>query len=267
MRRLGRYITMLELLASSRFSKLGGWMMSHDGVKIALENLNDFFTTYDLYVEGHYELLERNARSGSVLWDIGANLGAVSLIFARNPKIAHVYAYEPMPQTLDYADRSFRANPQFASKITLERVGVGDRDGQLRVNYTRKAKAAIGISSIPKHVKLIGHVRDEDLESIEVRLSDAAVEFKKIRERHPDAPILLKLDAEGAEYQIIERLVQIGVLGEIEAAAIEWHDQPGAEFLTSRLHAAGFQTSTRLLLKDGSIGMIQAWRSSLPTAP
>jgi hypothetical protein len=73
------------------------------------------------------------------------------------------------------------------------------------------------------------------------------------------APLLLKLDAEGAEYEIIDRLVETDAIKEINAAAIEWHDSAGVEYLTSHLLASGFQSQAKPLEPDGSIGMIDAW--------
>lgn len=114
-----------------------------------MENVDDFLTVYDVYASGHYERLESAALPGSVLWDIGANIGVASLIFAQNPDIAHIYAYEPMPHTFSCTMRSLRANPGLAAKITLENLGIGESAGEVEVKYTKKAKAPIGVSDIP----------------------------------------------------------------------------------------------------------------------
>lgn len=259
-RRLRRYITLLGLLASSRYSKDFGWQISCATARISIENIIDFLTVYDLWVDRHYDRLESAATTGSVVWDIGANVGATSLIFAQNPNVSHIYAYEPMPKTLIYARRSLRANPDLSSKITLVDKGIGGCDGTVEMNYTHKAKCAIGIAEIPSKVKTIGRVKDSDMELINIPLADACRALRVIRERHPWAQILLKLDAEGAEYQIIDRLVKSGAIGEISAAAIEWHFSPGPGYLLERLHEAGFATALKYLEEDGSIGMIDAWR-------
>jgi hypothetical protein len=71
---------------------------------------------------------------------------------------------------------------------------------------------------------------------------------------------LLKLDAEGAEYGIIDRLSRTGGLDHISYAVVEWHLSPGKQYITSRLESAGFKTTARVLEPDGSIGIINAWR-------
>jgi len=254
-----RYSTYLAWLAGSRYSRVTGWYITRGKARIALENVDDFLTTYDVYASGHYDHLERAATPGTVVWDIGANIGVASLIFAQNPNVSHVYAYEPMPHTFSCAIRSLQANPALSGKITLENLGVGDRDGDIQVSYTKKAKAAIGVSEIPSRLKTLYRIKPEDMESITIHLVDAAGVLRAIRERHPDAPILLKIDAEGAEYGIIDRLAETGEIRELAAAAIEWHNSPGEAYLTERLQSAAFQTSTKVL-DPGCIGMIDAWR-------
>jgi FkbM family methyltransferase len=254
-----RYFTYLAWLAGSRYSRANGWFITRGKARIALENVDDFLTTYDVYASGHYNRLELAVLPGSVVWDIGANIGVASLIFAQNSNVSHIYAYEPMPHTFACAMRSLRANPALSAKITLENLGVGSCEGDLQVSYTRKAKAAIGVSEIPPRLKMLYRIKPEDMETITIRLADAAQVLQSIRARHPGAPILLKLDAEGAEYGIIDRLAETGAIQELAAAAIEWHLKPGEEYLTSKLRAAGFQTQAKVL-EPGSIGMIDAWK-------
>jgi FkbM family methyltransferase len=256
---LRRYSTYFTWLVGSRYSRANGWYMTRGKARIALENVDDFLTTYDVYASGHYDRLESAAVPGSVVWDIGANIGVASLIFAQNPNVSHIYAYEPMPHTFECAMRSLRANPKLSAKITLENLGVGSSQGDLQVSYTKKAKAAIGVSEIPPRLKMLYRIKPEDMETITIHLADAAEVLRSIRARHPGAPILLKLDAEGAEYGIIDRLVETGDIRELTSAAIEWHFSPGEEYITSRLQSAGFQTEARVL-EPGSIGMIDAWR-------
>jgi FkbM family methyltransferase len=259
MQAISRYGTYLAWLTHLEFSRATGCYMNRGKARIALENIDDFLTTYDVYANGHYDRLEQNAQPGSVVWDIGANIGVSCLIFAQNPNIAHIYAYEPMPHTYTCAIRTLRANPSLSSKVTLENLGIGNTRHDIQVNYTKKAKAAIGITDIPPRLKMLYRIKPEDMEFITIHLADAADILNAIRARHPGAPILLKLDAEGAEYGIIDRLTEMNALQEITAAAIEWHLSPGEDYITSRLHRAGFETQSKVLEPD-CMGMIDAWR-------
>jgi FkbM family methyltransferase len=282
LRAFSRLPSYLAWLAGSRHSKDAGWYsmcgdarlarssflhgssmtcyISPTGVRIPLEGPDDLDTTFDVYSSGHYDRLGETMQPGSVVWDIGANIGVASLIFAQNPNVDHVYAYEPMPHTFACARESFAANAALAGKIDIENMGVSSSRGELELNYTEKAKCAIGVSEIPDRLRKLYDIRPEDMKSVTVQLADAEEVLRGIRARHPNAPIVLKLDAEGAEYGIIDRLASTGALREISAAAIEWHLSPGEPVLTSRLRDAGFQTEAKVLEADGSIGMIDAWR-------
>lgn len=106
---------------------------------------------------------------------------------------------------------------------------------------------------------MLYRIKPEDMETIVIQLADAAEVLRGIRERHPGAPILLKLDAEGSKYGIIDRLVETGDIREIHDAAVEWHLAPGEDYVVPKLRAAGFQTKAKVLI-SGSMGMIEAWR-------
>jgi FkbM family methyltransferase len=278
--RLRRYVS---LLAHSGYSPGFGWhSITSDGsrlvrrdffrestfrylitptdIRIPLEGLDDVDTTLDLFCSRHYERLEENVQPGSVVWDIGANLSVASLMFAQHPNIAHIYAFEPMPHTFDCAQRSLAANPELARKITLEPFGIGDADCELEISYTEKAKAAIGLSEIPPRLATRYGLTPEDMKRVTIQILDADRILRSIQEHHPGAPILVKLDAEGAEYGIIDRLSRTGGLNDIVYAVIEWHLTPGEKYLTSRLESAGFQTAGKILEPDNSIGLIDAWR-------
>jgi FkbM family methyltransferase len=225
-----------------------------------MEGRDDIDATVDIFYGRHYEGMERSLLPGSIVWDIGANIGVTSLIFAQHQDVSRVFAYEPMPHTFECALRSLSANPDLAAKIKLEPVGIGEADGEVEISYTPKAKCSIGLSTIPpKLVERYG-LTNQDMTQISIRVADADRILRSIRELHPDAPILLKLDAEGAEYGIIDRLSRTGGLDHISYAVVEWHLSPGEPYVTSRLEAAGFKTSSKMLEPDGSIGIIDAWR-------
>ena len=256
---IARYSIGLSMVASSRYSRSTGWTIARQNARVALENIDDLLTSYDVYANHHYDQLNAAATPGSVVLDIGANIGLTSLIFAQNPNVARVYAYEPLPHTFQCAKRSMSCNPTLAKKIDLINLGVGAATGDLEINFTRKAKAAIGVSEIPPRLKSWYRIKPEDMEMVTIHLVDADEVLRSIRASHPEARILLKLDAEGAEYGIIDRLSETGAIHELADAAVEWHMLPGEPYLTSKLRAAGFTTSSKVLDPWG-LGMIDAWR-------
>jgi FkbM family methyltransferase len=252
----GSRLARRKFLIASSFHSL----VTLSGVRVPLEGLDDLDTTVDIFYARHYEPMKASIRPGTILVDIGANLAVTSLIFAQLDDIDHVYAYEPMPHTYQCAERSLSSNPNLAPKITLEPFGIGASDDEFEIEYTEKAKAAIGISPIPDRLVKRYGLTSQDMKRITIRVADADRILRQIMARHPGAPIALKIDAEGAEYGIIDRLSQTGSLKNVSYAAIEWHFTPGPEYITSRLEASGFRTSAKILEPDNSIGMIDAWR-------
>jgi FkbM family methyltransferase len=251
---------MLRLLLSSRYSSRNGWTISCVDSRIVIENLIDFLTIYDFHVDRHYASLEQFRIPNSVLWDIGANVGAVSLRFARLPWIAHVFAYEPVPETAAFAQRSVALNPNVSGKITIKVAGVEAGDGFQTVRYSRKVKNATGSAGVPPHLMRLGRATARDFKDISIRLIDAAAEFRSIRCAYPNSHILMKLDAEGSEYGILWRLEEEGLLGEISAAVVEWHQYPGETYVCEKLKGSGFLVTAKNLQPDGSIGLAIAHR-------
>jgi FkbM family methyltransferase len=256
---ISRYSTYLAWLARSGYSRDLGWYIRRGSVRIPLENIDDFLTTYGVYSGRHYDRLDRSIQPGSIVWDIGANIGVASLIFAQNPNVSHVYAYEPLPHTFACTQRTLRANPALASRITVENLGIGASNADLEVLYTTKAKAAIGVADIPPRLKALYRIKPEDMQRVTIHIADADEVLRRIRVAHPGAPVLLKLDAEGAEYGIIDRLAETGGLRDIAGATIEWHLVPGEEAIASRLRASGFRIHSKVLEPD-CMGIVDAWR-------
>src|SRR5215469_3550749 len=179
----------IRFLVRSRYSqKFGGWysiepdgsrlmrreflhwstfycMITPTDLRIPLEGLCDLDTTLDLMLGRHYEGMEKHVQPGSIVWDVGANLAVVSLMFAQHRNVTRVYAYEPFPHTFDCAQRSLVANSDLAPKITLEPFGIGERDGEFAISYTEKAKSAIGLSEIPPRLVARYRLTSRDMRS------------------------------------------------------------------------------------------------------
>lgn len=280
---LSRVRTLARLVGTSRYTKGVGWhvpapdgsrivrrnflsvrsfqsLITPNGLSVPLEGRDDLDATLDIFFGGHYQAMKEAIRPGTVFVDIGANLGVTSLTFAQLDDVDHVYAYEPMPHTFACAQMTLRANPAPARKVTLHQFGVGDRDGELEISYTKKAKCAIGTARIPDDLVKRYGITAQDMRQITVHVADADRILRSITQRHPGSPIALKIDAEGAEYGIVDRLAKTGALGQIYRTTIEWHFEPGPNPMVSQLKAAGFQVKTKELERDGSIGLIDAWR-------
>ena len=101
-------------------------------------------------------------------------------------------------------------------------------------------------------------IKPEDMQPVTIHIADAD-DVSAASASTSGAPILLKLDAEGAEYGIIDRLAETGALRDIAGATIEWHLAPGEEAIASRLREPASISSPKVL-EPGCMGIVDAWR-------
>lgn len=184
--------------------------------------------------------LEIETKPGDILIDCGANVGDVTSSFARTG--ATVYAFEPDPLCFSVLSRRFAVT----RSVTCYNQGVMDRECSLILNSVRAhdrwddldATVASSFVSNPASNVQQPQVRCMDMSDFIVSLN------KRIR--------LLKLDIEGAEIAVINRLSDTGAVDLIDLAIVETHErqQPDllqpTEALRARIAASGHEAKFRL---------------------
>lgn len=141
------------------------------------------------YWLGWYEIRKRRAfenaiPEGTVVFDIGANVGYYSLMAAAvSGPTGHVYAFEPLPRNVDYLRKHVALN-KMVDRITVFDVAVSDKSGG--------AAFDLGASTSMGHLAESGEFKVK-----QVRLDDmvAAGEIKP--------PHYMKVDVEGAEFDVL----------------------------------------------------------------
>jgi FkbM family methyltransferase len=156
-----------------------------------------------------YEALNR-LTPGGVVFDFGANIGQAAELFAL--KGAQVHAFEPHPE----AFRRLRARLGEHPAVVLHNVALGAADG-IKPLYLRtddQGRRKLESSS------LIADKANVDAEaSVPVRVLDAAA----VLGAHDGIVDLLKIDVEGAEYAILNRLIDAGALDRVRQVVVETH--------------------------------------------
>lgn len=171
------------------------------GLKIFLsEHPHDIITIFVVFVRKDYGNIPPH---GSVI-DIGANIGVFSLYAAHCGKSVRVLAYEPNSESFQYLLNNIKANH-------LERIIVPHR---LAVTGVRS-----GMVRFPKKSSMYNAIIEgesaTDFEEVETTsLSIMLSDIEKID--------LLKLDCEGAEYDILMKSDQ-NVFNKISAIRMEYH--------------------------------------------
>jgi FkbM family methyltransferase len=186
----------------------------------------------EIYIENFYEPL--NAPPGATVLDIGANIGAVTMFWARERPDTHFHAYEPNPQ----AYGSLRQNITFnalSERVTIHPEAIGGKRGRLDLWTDVPTVLSTAYGDAPK-------AGGKKLSVPMITLDDAW-------DRIGRTPIwMLKIDVEGAEGDILEATSD-ELLANVSTAFVEWHDDivPGVRIrCIERLREAGFRVRERV---------------------
>ena len=199
-----------------------------NGISIFVETHNDLGTFREVVINKQYDI--RLPRK-SVVIDAGLNIGTASLFFLRQENIEKVYAYEPFPTTFEKAVRNLQLNsvPLDKGKIECFNVALGASEEDIMVEtVTLESKGSNTI--LPPNALHRSYVGEEVLHEVRISVLNAAVEVKKIKEKHPTCNIIMKLDVEGSEYAIIQSLLEGDALQYIDALVMEFHPVQGKDF-------------------------------------
>lgn len=158
---------------------------------------------------------------GRTVVDIGANIGDSAIYFiCRGAK--RVYAFEPYPTTFRIAKENISENG-FSDKVFLERIAIGSC--RMTINLPRDEVE--GTTSQTRNV-------DSGIGTKQLTLQDLVELF-------PVQDAVLKMDCEGAEYDIVDGASRSS-LREFSHILIEYHY--GCRELAGILKRAGFEVRT-----------------------
>ena len=168
--------------------------------------------------------------------DIGMNVGIASLFFSLKDSVETIIGFEPVPETYEQGKYNFSLNDNYSRKITAYNYGLGDKKRLTDVAYDpgNKGKASI----YGNHPGLKNREVTGELKTTRVSIEDCAI-LSDFIHRYENLNKIVKIDCEGAEYEIIERMNEIQILQNINTLMIEWHfKDPG--ILEKRLRMNGF---------------------------
>ena len=162
-----------------------------------------------------------NKNEKIIFIDLGANLGQGFLWFSRFFKGQNIdfELFEPNPYCFKRLKKI-----QSEQKITLHNKGVGTSSGTYKfygLNENQRGKLSEGGSIVKEHNS--DYYKSNDENAIDVQIIDFSeylIEKSKIFDK-----IIVKMDIEGAEVSLLEKLIKDNSISLINLLYIEFHAQ------------------------------------------
>jgi len=226
-----------------------GVLASFNGLKFYIESSEEFFIIKEVFIEKDYNLL---SNEDMVVFDIGMNIGISSLFFALNKKVSKIYSFEPVLPTYTQAVYNLGLNPNYSNKIEAFNYGLGGSTRVEKVLYNSQAKGNCGI-----RLDLSLVLDKDNADEIEIHIKNIGEVLPDLLAKHSQQKKVFKIDCEGAEYEILEKLSELNLLADVDVLLIEWHDK-GAKILEDLLLKNNFRIISRYL--TSITGMIYAFK-------
>jgi len=199
--RVQRPLAWVLLRAAGAFQRLARWVCTEPDGRQALRVRPWFAVQGDKTLRVNYDLTEH-----SLVFDLGGYEGQwasdISAMYC-----CRIHVFEPVPQFADRIARRFAKNP----RIQVHRLGLAGSSRSERICVSADG------SSIYKHSS----------DGPEIQLIKAG-EFIKTHNLRPID--LMKINIEGGEYELLEHLIEEGLVADIANIQVQFHDFiPGAQ--------------------------------------
>lgn len=213
-----------------------GIIKLRNGAKFTIRwGTTDKWSIHEIVLRDDYRIKDI-ASECRVVFDIGASIGDFSIYTAFLNKRAKIFAYEPDPENFKQLSRNMKLN-DLSSRMMVFQEACAEKSGYKKLYQSLHQG---GHSLVKKTKGKFINVHSQSLKEI----------FVKNKIKTCD---LLKLDVEGAEYEILYSLGP-AILGKIKCNTMEYHninkenDQDGKS-LKKYLKGHGFSVTQKESLK------------------
>jgi len=253
-----RYIDKVTVMQEDNAVRLAVWVK---GIMITIRSEDEFCNVYDTLANQVWNYAINNGRKDVVL-DVGMNVGDSVLYFLSRQNVRKVYGYEPFQKTYADAMENLRDYLQCTERVEIFPYGISDENAKRVIGFNKDMTCGQStIADIREDAyawyRNAGLVQSEYEEQESVQVRDAAEVFCPIIQFFKDCNIILKMDCEGEEYAILERLAEEQMLGQLTMIMLEWHYR-GRDSILKRLNEAGYTYWYQD--REGNRGMIYACR-------
>ena len=191
---------------------------------IILSTNNRFYTIKEVIGFDGYSVPQLYQFDDFVVFDIGMNRAYASLRFAEFKNCTAVYGFEIDKDTYDKAIYNISLNPNLAEKITTFNFGLSNIDENVELYYL---DGADGVNTVEFDLVDIQHemkARRDDVKSKEAYVKKTSEILENIiKSENITSKIVLKIDTEGSEYNIIDDLIDSGLIYKMDLIVGEGH--------------------------------------------
>ena len=218
-------------------------------VSLAVRGAMDVWAVKETFLDAFYIRYGVPVRDGWTLVDIGAGVGDFSILAAYGHPAARVLAFEPFPESYEILVKNLLANA--LENVTPCQQAVWSHSGSLQLDISAGEPLQISSSEVVVEARA-----GQTVAVPAVTLADVLAE-------HDVAQVdLLKLDCEGAEYEILMS-ASAETLSPVQRIIMEYHDLSEAQnhsILAQYLIDMGYQVNFWPNVVHAEIGYLYASR-------
>jgi FkbM family methyltransferase len=133
-----------------------------------------------------------------VFWDIGANVGSVSLPLLNMCPQLTINAFEPSPPVFERLTNNLALNPSISDRINLLNIALSNFSGSVEF-FSSAEPHNSGVGSLGKMHNTVNKAVE-----VSCYTGDDFIINDKLQQ-----PSIIKIDVEGFEYEVIEGLVSL----------------------------------------------------------
>lgn len=237
--------------ATLRINGAGTIELSFDDIHFNIHAADEIYIIHEVFIKGVYNY---STNEDFLFIDIGMNIGSASLCFSNHSYCKKIIAFEPFEKTIQAAKNNLALNPRLAGKIEIRSTGLGYPARMLQVPYTEKHKGTVGIHGVAAN-------ENAPEENAALKISDVYNELKIFIDEKNTRKVI-KIDCEGAEYEIMERFDQMNCINSFDVYMIEWHIH-GPQQIKDLLIKNDFAVHSIDEFEKGA-GMIYAYKKMNP---
>ncbi len=172
------------------------------------------FPLFEIFIRKDYEFEKCKIEDGDIVVDIGGNIGLFSYYSLCNGA-SKIYCFEPGKETC----AAIKENFGDFENLVIENVAVTSLDGI--VDFIYNPESTIGSSAIEKE-------KDWKFSTNNNKIKVKSINFYNYsKEKSINKIDFLKIDCEGAEYEILDSIPDDFFINSINKLTVEYHENTG----------------------------------------